>query len=309
MKKRIYVWLHHEFNDRKLALFAEIVILATAPYLLLKKFFDFSITDILKLHFSNDVAGGFLLITTTILIIAFIIRVIALIFDNNPPLSVDKIKLDDVTAFLASDNNDISVIIKKCKSQKHLSITEMYNEDIFYDKVALIIVSLVNHILKGATQIELEKNDIFISLYSYNRASNCLEYVAHNSLRYTVTSRTISLSHEKFSNYECVKCCNSVDIAQYVLKNESYHKGISKRYDTIKQYMGYKLTDERNDILFGFLNIEFHRLEPFNNEDEMKRFMEEYIAPFKLLLEQQYLKFDLSKQFEDHNKKLKVVQE
>jgi len=110
----------------------------------------------------------------------------------------------------------------------------------------------------------------------------------------------IDLEGIEYSQYECVKCMNSSASTSYVIAKEGYARGGSKRYKTVKQYMGCKL--ETNGYDFGFLNIEFHNQAIFVDEDEMQDFMEENIFPFKLLLEYQYLKKEFFRRFEELDK-------
>lgn len=285
----------------KLSLFSDLVILFASGYLLIKKVFDISISGwLLNNALHQSAVNGYVYFSGALLVVAISIKAISLVFQNFPPIKHSTVEPEEISECLLVMNSEITSHIKKCNSDDSPDVTRLQEQHGFDVNIRLISESMAEHIRRSFDAIKIKRKDLFISLYSYDHDGECLKYELHyDPKRDLVQTKQISLSDNKFDTYECVKCIKSPNSTAYVLDKRKYQKGSSKRYKTLRQYMGCKL--ENSEHLFGFLNIEFHNYDVFTDEDEMQDFMEENIFPFKLLLEYQYLKGEFFGKFKDFN--------
>ena len=129
--------------------------------------------------------------------------------------------------------------------------------------------------------------DVFISLYIFKDEK--FEYVTHQPIkRDVVSTKSISINEEKYSEYECVKCTKSDKSTTVKIDCADYHRSSSNRHKNIKHYVGMKLW--QNDELVGFLNIEIYKIKHFEEEEEAFEYIEQELVPFKYLLEYQFAK-------------------
>ena len=286
----------------KLSLFSDIVILFASGYLVLKKAFDLSISGWLLNNALHQPAVNLYVYTSgVVLVFAILIKALSLIFENFPAIKHSTVEPEEISECLQVMNNEITNHIEKCDSEESPNIRKLKEQHSFDVNTRLIAESLAEHIRKSISTIKIKRKDLFISLYSYDKAKESLIYELHyDPRRDLVKTKNISLSNENYKHYECVKCINSSNSTAYVTAREQYSKGNSKRYKSFSQYMGCKL--EANSKVFGYLNIEFHNHHVFVDEDEMQDFMEENIFPFKLLFEYQYLKGEFFSKFEKFDK-------
>jgi NAD-dependent SIR2 family protein deacetylase len=288
--------------NKKFTLFSDIVLLIGSAYLLVKKVFDFSISGWLLNHVLQQTAVNmYVAISIIILVSAFFIKALSLIFEAFPITKHLNVEPEEISECLQVMNNEIMAHIKKCDSSTPPNINKFNEQHSFDINTRLIAESLSEHIKKSIDTMKIKRKDLFISLYTYSKDKNELEYELHfDPKRDLIKSKRIFLNHSKFENYECVKCMKSSNSTAYQSSIEKYSKGNSKRFKTFTHYLGCKL--ETNGNIFGFLNIEFHNQVVFIDEDEMQDFMEENIFPFKLLFEYQYLKGQFFNRLEELDK-------
>lgn len=287
----------------KLSLFSDVVTIIAAAYLLIGRGMNFSISGWLlnnALHQSS--VNLFVNIVMSVIIVAGAIKILALIFENFPATKHAVVQPEHISACLQVMNNEIESHIKKCNEDVDSpNIRRLAEQHSFDVNIRLITDSLAEHIRQSFQTMKIKRKDLFISLYSYERETHSLVYELHfDSKRDLVMTKEITLSGEKYDSYECVKCMNTTNATCYVVQRSKYTKGSTKRFKSFQQYLGCKL--EANGFVFGFLNIELHNHQIFNNEEEMQDFMEENIFPFKLLLEYQYLKRDFFGKFHEFEK-------
>ncbi|MEZ5530554.1 MAG: hypothetical protein R3E57_11610 [Porticoccaceae bacterium] len=297
-------WLGKRATNKHLKLGTDIIILSASSYLMIKKAVGFSISNwLLENAFQQPLVNAYVFISISLLIIAIISKVIILYYEHFPVMAHNFVEPDEISDCLHRMNSEICNHLDKCTQTELTDIKTIYEQHGFKVNLALIVESMAEHIRKSITNIKIKKKDLFISLYSYDNKGSVLEYVLHfDPKRDLVETKTIDLNAEKYSHYECVKCISSPKTTSYVFDAKSdYAKGASNRHKSIQHYLGCKLYS--GNLLFGFLNIEFHHNPLFSDEEQMQDFMEEHVYPFKLLLEYQFLKrdfFDSLKNFESN---------
>ena len=211
---------------------------------------------------------------------------------------------DEISECLQVMNNEIISHIKKFDEKYKPILNRLPEQHNFKVNVRVISDLLASHISKST---DIEKKNLFISLYSYDDSEKKLRYELHQDPKKDlVKSKVIDIYNDEYREYECVKCIKSENFFAYVLDKKRYAKGKERRYSTFKQYIGCKI--ESPEILFGFLNIEFHKIEVFPNEDEIFDFMEKNISPFKQLFEYQFLKRNFFSKFNKTNQHWEVTQ-
>lgn len=289
MKKRLSSF----FTSRTVRFLSELVLLVASSYLLLKKLIGFSVSGwLLNNALQQPLVNLYVIFSVVILIIAIVVRGIALYFDRFPVSNYSAVEPGEISDCLDRMNSEIIDHLTSCERNSPESIRSINDQHGFSRNMALIVSSLAEHIRKSASTgaIKIKNKSLFISLYTYESSANILKYELHyDPKRDLVESRCVYLDSEDHKKYEMVKCITETKDTAYVLNaKRDYARGASKRYKTIKHYMGCKLT--RGPLIFGFLNIEFHYNNLFSDEEEMRDYMEDHVYPFKLLLEYQYLK-------------------
>lgn len=286
-----------------MSLFTDSIVLVASGYLVFKKVFGFSVSGwLLNNAFQQPLVTVYVYLSAVILIIAIVVKIAALVFKYFPAISQSSATPEQISECLQVMNHEIVGHIDKCKSGNFPNISKLNEQHSFDVNIRLITEALAEHIRSSINTIKIKRKDVFISLYSFADDTNALTYELHyDHKRDLIKSKKITLTDDRFSAYECVKCLKSSDSTAYAISKDKYSKGSPKRHKTFSQYMGCKL--EANHSVFGFLNIEFHNHEVFVDEDGMQDFMEEIIFPFKLLYEYQYLKaefFSTFKQLHDN---------
>ncbi len=286
----------------KLSLFSDIVLLTASGYLMFKKALGFSISGwLLNNAFHQPMVNAYVYTSGFILIAAILVKIVSLICEKFPAVKHTTVEPEEISECLQVMNNEIMHHIDKCNSKESPNIKKLGEQHSFDVNTRLIAESLAEHIRKSISTIKIKRKDLFISLYSYDKDNQKLKYELHyDPKRDLVQTKMIPLADKKYASYECVKCIKSSNSTAYIVDKNTYSKGNSKRYKSFNQYMGCKL--EVGDIVFGYLNIEFHNYDVFADEDEMQDFMEENIFPFKLLFEYQYLKGEFFSKFEKFDK-------
>ncbi|XKH01814.1 hypothetical protein LG325_03300 [Marinobacter nauticus] len=286
-------------EDHGLVLYADIVILFSSGYLLTKKAFNFSLSGWLAENAFKQNLVNFIVIAGALVIISAItIKGLSLITKKFPYKAHQTATPDMISECLQIINSEIVQHLQKCDENQKPRLRNLKDEHRFKINLRVIVSCLAEQIKQSASTIKIKNRDIFISLYHYDTTDNCLEYELHyDPKKDSVKSKRIPLDNRRFSGYECVKCTKSTDSTIYALEKKNITKGHSKRFKTVKHYMGCKL--EGNGYIFGFLNVEFHNHIVFTNEEEMQDFMEENIFPFKQLIEYQYLKREFFGKFEN----------
>jgi len=273
---------------------------------MIKKGFEFSISGWLHnnaLH--QNAVNLYLYISGTLLIIAVIIKVLAILFDHFPPTKHTTVEPEEISDCLQSMNLEILGHIEKCNNGP-TNVQQLSEQHSFDVNLRIITEALAEHIRKSINSIKVKRKDLFISVYRYDEPSKSLIYELHyDHKRDLVKSKIIELDKENFKDYESVKCFLSNNSTSYVHNKHEYCQGSSKRYKTIQHYLGCKL--ETNGNVVGFLNIEFHNNALFVDEEAMQDFMEENIFPFKLLIEYQYLKHDFFNKFSNFEEHWRVA--
>lgn len=283
--------LNKLFANKHIRLISEVIVLSSSGYLMLKKATGFSISEwLLANAFHQPLVSAYVYVSAVLLISALIIKVLVLYLDYFPLINHSFVEPDEISDCLVRMNSEICDHLEKCSDNEPANIKTIYEQHGYKINLALIVDSMSEHIRKSIGAIKIKKKDLFVSLYLYNESQSTLEYLLHfDPKRDLVESKIIDLASKKFEKYESVKCIKSTNATAYVLNAKlDYAKGASKRHKSIRHYLGCKLYSGTR--LFGFLNIEFHNGQVFNDGEEMQDFMEEHVYPFKLLLEYQFLK-------------------
>lgn len=308
--KRLYLKLYSAtarvILGRYCRIFSDIVLLSASSYLMVKKGFGFSISGwLLNNALHQNAVNTYVLISVVVLLAAVLIKLMAILFENFPPMKHGIVEPEEISDCLQSMNMEIFGHIAKCNNGP-IDITQLSDQHSFDVNLRLITEALAEHIRKSIDSIKVKRKDLFISIYRYDEKANFLIYELHfDHKRDLVKSKEIDLTSDKFKNYESVKCFLSDNSTSYVLEKKEYSQGSSKRYKTIQHYLGCKL--ETNGKVSGFLNVEFHNNPVFIDEESMQDFMEEHIFPFKLLLEYQYLKHDFFQKFSSFDEHWRVT--
>lgn len=269
---------------------------------MVKKLMDFSISGWLlnnALHQSG--VNAYVYISAVLLIVAIVLKLAAIVAEIFPFKQFDKVEPEEIADCLSAMNKEIFCHITKCSSGR-VDITKLNEQHSFDVNMRIITEALAEHIRKSINSIKIKRKSLFISVYSYDECSSSLTYELHyDPRRDMVKSKTIKLDEDQFKGYESVKCFKDGKSTAYVYNKKEYAKGSSRRYRTIRHYIGCKL--ETNGCVVGFLNIEFHDQNVFVDEDAMQDFMEAHVFAFKLLYEYQYLKnkfFSKFSKFDDN---------
>lgn len=284
-------------KTNKLILSAEIIILVATGYLLVKKAFGFSVSGwLLNNALKQNAVDVIVLVSATLIVIAFFLKVVSMILGNFSLRSHSSIEPDQISDCIQVMNDEIHSHINKCRRNPSPKLTKLAEQHSFDVNNRLIVEALAEHLRNSIEPINIKRKDLFISLYTFNKDLNILQYELHyDHKRDLINTKEIPLDSSDYQDYECVKCMNSKANTIYAPHKALYTKSHTKRYKTVKQYMGCKLAI--NDDVFGFLNIEFHNYEVFDDEESMQDFMEENVFPFKLLIEYQYLKKEFFNSF------------
>ncbi|GAA6173850.1 hypothetical protein NBRC116592_35200 [Colwellia sp. KU-HH00111] len=305
---KFYGYLAKLINGKKVKIFSDAVLLIATAYLMLKKAFGFSISGwLLNNVFHQSGVNVYVVVSAVILIAAVLIKIISLVVEYFPPMKHNNVEPEEISDCIQAMNMEILGHLTKCDGSNIVQINHMTEQHSFDLNIRLVVNALAEHIRKSIDSIKIKKKDLFISLYSFDRDKNALVYELHyDHKRDLVKSKVLGLGDSKFSDYESVKCFLSSNNTSYLTSKKQYAKGgNTKRYKSVKHYMGCKL--ETNGYDFGFLNIEFHNNSIFVDEDAMQDFMEESVLPFKLLLEYQYLKRDFFHKFNNFNEYWRVA--
>jgi hypothetical protein len=297
----LYSKLSRLIQKYKLSQLADIILVLSSGYLLVKKAYGFSISGWLLNNALQQTAVDYcILFSALVLIAAILIKVLTIMLDAFPATRQKVVEPEEISECLQIMNNEIMAHINKCDSAEKISIKKLSEHHSFDVNIRTIAEALAEHICKSIKTIKIKRKDIFISLYTFDATYPSLKYELHyDPKRDLVKTKFIDLSNQTLQDYECVKCMKSSNTTAYILKKSNYAIGNSKRHKSLSHYMGCKL--EVNGHVFAFLNLEFHNSQVFTDEEEMQDFMEEHIFPFKLLLEYQYLKAEFFRKFKDFN--------
>jgi hypothetical protein len=302
--RKFYSTLSGFVLSKKIKFFCDGTLLIAASYLMLKKIFDFSMSIWLLDNVLHQTGVNlYLALTGVMLVSAIVIKFLSLMVEIFPPSKHSVVEPEEISDCISVMNKEILGHIKKC-GVGQADVTKLNEQHAFEVNMRVITEALAEHVRKSIELIKVKRKDLFISVYRYEN-EKLLYQLHYDHKRDLVKSEIIDINDNQFSNYESVKCFNEGKSTSYVHKSKEYAKGASKRYKTIRHYLGCKL--ETNGHVVGFLNIEFHNNSVFRDEEEMQDFMEEHIYAFKLLYEYQYLKHEFFKKFTDFNKNWKVA--
>jgi len=266
---------------------------------MLKKVTDFSITGwLLKHALQQPMVDAFVLIAWIVFAVAFVIRILDMILYEKSSIN-EKVEPDKISTCLQMTNNEVAGHLEKCSKNDLPFINKLHEQHNFDLNIRLIVANLAQYIFNSIENKTLTKKDLFISLYTFNPQKNTLVYELHyDEKRDVIKSKEIGLCDAKYQEYECVKCFKAKHQQNsYVLKKKEYKGGHAKRVKSMEHYIGCKLFGKNN--IYGFLNIEIHKKNVFDTQEDMEKYMEEIIMPFKLLLEYQYLKKDFFSSFNE----------
>ncbi|GEM_PF-6431067 len=302
--RKFYSSLSDFVLSKKVKLFCDGSLLVAASYLMLKKIFDFSMSGWLLNNVLHQTGVNvYLAVTGVMLVSAVVIKFLSLIVETFPPSKHSVVEPEEISDCLSVMNKEILGHIKKC-GVGQTDVTKLNEQHAFEVNMRVITEALAEHVRKSIELIKVKRKDLFISVYRYEN-EKLLYQLHYDHKRDLVKSEIIDINDNQYSNYESVKCFKEGKSTSYVHKSKEYAKGASKRYKTIRHYLGCKL--ETNGHAVGFLNIEFHNNSVFKDEEEMQDFMEEHIYAFKLLYEYQYLKHEFFEKFTNFNENWKVA--
>lgn len=304
--KRIYSKFAGFCVNRYIKLAYDSILLIASGYLMIKKSMDFSISGWLLnnvLHQSG--VNAYVYVSAALLITAIVLKLFSIIVEQFPIAQFAKVEPEEIADCLSAMNKEIYGHINKCASGP-IDVTKLNEQHSFDVNMRVITEALAEHIRKSIDSIKIKRKDLFISVYSYDDEMENLSYELHyDHRRDLVKSKLIGINEDRFKEYESVRCFLDNRSTAYVHNKKKYSKGSSKRYKTIRHYMGCKL--ETNGHTAGFLNIEFHNNDVFMDEDEMQDFLESHVFAFKLLYEYQYLKHNFFNKFTNFNENWRVA--
>ena len=268
---------------------AEVVLICASGYLLLKKLTDFTLSGFVRRWLSEEAMAYYPQKLALVVAAAILVRIAALALSKFHFLSYAAVEPNQISECLAAQNLQLALLKQRLMTTGKLSGPETDDRNMRRQAAANVIESLAEHIEKAVPSVLDARKDLFISLYAWNPVSSVLEYEMHYySARDLIESERIEPSNDRFANYECVKCISTpAQQTAYVLKRNDYAPGRASRSETVRHYMGCKISNDRE--LLAFLNIEFHNNIVFNTEKEMESFMEVHVWPFRSLLQFQYV--------------------
>jgi hypothetical protein len=273
---------------------------------MIKKSMDFSISGWLlnnALHQSG--VNAYVYVSAALLIAAIVLKICSIVVEQFPIAQFGKVEPEEIADCLSAMNKEVYGHISKCANGP-IDITKLNEQHSFDVNMRVITEALAEHIRKSIDSIKIKRKDLFISVYRYDKEKENLLYELHyDHRRDLVKSKIIGISEGRFKEYESVRCFLENRSTAYVHNKKKYSKGSSKRYKTIRHYLGCKL--ETNGHVVGFLNVEFHNNNVFMDEEEMQDFMESHVYAFKLLYEYQYLKHNFFNKFSNFNENWRVA--
>ncbi len=289
-------------QGRKHRAFVDICIVGLAGYFTLKKYFGWSVTQWLGGIFTPPLIPFIVTPLLVIAVYATLMKVFLVACDFFPSTRVRMIDPQALNHCLLRINQEIQREWQEIVGNPSQAATVFTNDSQFVSNIGLVVKNFVSHIkesLAGA-----EEKDVFVSVYSIpnfqdlDAPRGSLTYVTHYDVREDwIHSREIIFASEKYKNYECVKCIKSPLRTRILLdcKND-YAKSESSRLKKVEHYIGMKLQVEHRfsgfeqNILLGFVNIEFHNKRFFSSEEEMSEYVKQHMVAFKYLLEHYFLK-------------------
>lgn len=282
-------------GSRRLSIFSEVALTGLSLYFILKKTFSFSLTGYLaNNYFRQPLIDAFVVATVLLILLAVVFKIIKMVEQYYPQKSHSYVEANDIASCLARINEEVVEHISVCNNKDNVDVNKVVSQHTLKKNVALVVDQMISHIISSFKDFNLKARDVFITLYVFSEDNKSLDYYLHcPSRKDWVETRKIILNSRKFKYYESVKLLKSDRKNSYVLDRKRYNKGASRRYKTIKHYVGCKISLDQQ--VFGVINIEFHNKNLFAEEEDFYRFTEEHIYPFILLLEYQFLKDEFFK--------------
>ena len=181
--KRLYLKLHSATGTlilgRYCKLFADLVLLLASSYLMIKKGFGFSISGwLLNNGFDQGLVNACVDIAAGVLIVALLIKLLAILFEQFPPMKHATVEPEEISDCLQSMNLEILGHIEKCNNGP-VNVNQLYEQHSFDINLRLITEALAEHIRKSIDSIKVKRKDLFISIYRYDEGDNNLVYELH----------------------------------------------------------------------------------------------------------------------------------
>lgn len=179
------------------------------------------------------------------------------------------------------------------KVDKTFDIKNLIDNHAYESNMQIIHRNFSEHLLEVLKEKELSANDIFISLFHQdvpvlNAEIKEFVYSSHYdpTIHDTLTEKLNIERDKSLAGIHAIE--KKKPIICHKIKNGNYVKGKEERRENIKHYIGIPL--KINGIIMALLNIEFHNYVCFQDEKEMKSFIQQEIQAFIYLYEYQLYK-------------------
>jgi len=294
---RIVNLLEHERTVKV----SRLILLGFSSYLAAQKLFGFSLRDLvfglsdkeIDLHSISS-----LYYPAYALFALAVAREVILVLWSNKVRRIKEVDSEDATptACLCATNQEIENYIKQV-SQPDIIRQQFRNFHNYAEGVDLITSSMGNAIKLFFDEQKLEKRKTFISVYesawleTFDESDYpTLTWVCQYPRRQMDVGTKIIQTLDQHASFACSTVFREdkkVCIFDAKKDDAFLSDGVDRR-KSIRHYIGIPVS-----ILgkcHGVVNIEFHKKEVFNSEDEMVAFYNQHLAPFRVLLEYQLLK-------------------
>lgn len=280
-----------KFTEHKITrLITNVIFLVLGFYISIQKFFNFHLYTYFDGTFTHGGWQGVKYFALTVLVAACLIKLASTYYEIFPEGAKKAQEPERIAQCLLRINDEIKEHLAGFNAVSAANCKDFDRYHHFQDNVRMILGNMADHIMRAFPGLkELRERDIFLSLFEYRKGtdSGYLDYLCHwKPNRDSVFSPQIRLLSPVFKKYECVKAITEGRNAIVKWDCSDYVKG-SKR-GQIQHYVGLRI-EIRGETL-GFLNIEFHNRNFFEDEQNMTIFVENELIAFKYLIEYQFLK-------------------
>lgn len=278
----------------KHTIFVNGTLTAAGLYLPIKRATGFSLSAWVNTIFHAQASSYIVYFLVMILVYSSLAKLFLLAVEVWPASPVTKVEPEGLAMCMLKINQEIEKHMEMINNGTNHVLPSLLNAHSFDLNVRLVVQSLAEHIVACVKSKKFRKRDIFISVYQIpefhekNNTREKLIYMTHcPENRDNVTTKDIDLLGENHGDFYCVRCIREGQTC-FIRKNCSdYAKGKGKRKKFIKHYIGFAL--KANDMLLGFVNIEFHE-NCFDSDEDLESFAETNLMAYKFLIEYQFLK-------------------
>lgn len=270
------------------------ILLAASLYMALQKLGNFSASPYLQAFVPLPLLGYLKVTFYWSIGLASVSKIVTYCVEYSLPPVANTQEPEKISECMLGINQEIRRHLADIIASPDAAIATFIRSHNFEVNVAHVVSSLADHLKKAFAHLKVKNRDIFISVYQTKDISEedpskvTLLYLSHwEPKRDVIFTKSLEVGKTKFKDYECVKAILKRKSSVTLLDCGSYKKTQNSRGD-IKHYIGLQL--EHENVVLGFINIEFHNKTFFNEEIAMQDFLEKEVLAFKYLIEYQFLK-------------------